>query len=365
MKQIHNISSYRAYMARRHFGSLDGIRAIAIIGVLWHHTTQPIEWLPMSARGFLGVDLFFVLSGYLIVTLMLRERDRHGHISLSKFYMRRTLRIFPVYYALLFILAILFGVVARGGGLAVPFMATLPFYVTYTSNWTAIDEGSLLAIAWSLATEEQFYLVWPPIEKYLKRALFPILGVLFVLNQLINYGVIFTEAHARLEVLQSTFTPILLGVLLAHLMHSKDWYERIHQAVGNRYASAVFALIIIALLNIYPLGTDISGTPRLLIHLAMVGFMASCVANEEHVLASVMKSKPIVQLGVVSYGMYLFHMLVVITAQAVLGRVGLDNMFVLFVVVMIGTYIVSELSFRFYEMPFLRLKKRWATAPTH
>ncbi|MGB1251523.1 MAG: acyltransferase family protein [Candidatus Promineifilaceae bacterium] len=362
MKQIHDISTFRAYLARRHFGSLDGIRAIAIIGVLWHHTTQPIDWLPMSARGFLGVDLFFVLSGWLIVTLMLRERDRSGDIALGKFYMRRTLRIFPVYYALLIVVAILFGVVARNSGLAAPFMATLPYYITYTSNWTAIDEGSLLAISWSLATEEQFYLIWPPIEKYLRPAVLPILGVLLVINQLINYGVIFVEQHAELEVLQSTFTPILLGVLLAHLMHSKEWFDRIQQLVGNRWASAVFGLLIVILLNVYPLGIDISGTPRLLIHFAMVGFLASCVVNESHVLADIMKWRPFAQIGIVSYGIYLFHMIVVIASQAILGRLGLDNMIVLFVVVMIGTYLVAEVSFRFYEKPFLKLKKRWATA---
>ena len=364
MKQIHDISAFRAYKARRYFGSLDGIRAIAIIGVLWHHTTQPVDWLPITARGFLGVDLFFVLSGWLIVTLMLRERDRTNDISLKKFYMRRTLRIFPVYYALLFVLAIGFGVLARDSSLAAPFLATLPYYITYTSNWTALDEGSLLVIAWSLATEEQFYLAWPPLEKYLKKAVLPILFVLVFINQLINYGIIFTAAHERLEVLQSTFTPILLGVLLAHLMHSQDWYERLHKLFGNKWASAAFFGIILVLLNIFPLGTDISGTPRLLIHFAMVGFLASCVLNEEHVLAGAMRWKPIGRIGIISYGMYLFHMLVVIVARPILERIGLDHMLILFVVVTIGTFIVAELSFRFYETPFLRLKARWSTT-TH
>lgn len=317
----------------------------------------------MTARGFLGVDLFFVLSGFLIVTLLLRENDRNGDISLRKFYMRRTLRIFPLYYGLLAVLTVLFGFVATNSGLAGPFMETLPFYVAYLSNWTARDEGSLLAIAWSLATEEQFYLVWPPLEKFLRAAILPILGALLIINQLINYEVIFAEAHARLEVLQSTFTPILLGVLLAHMMHSREWYERIRKTLGNEWASVALFVLIVVLLNIYPLGTDISGTPRLLIHLAMTTFIASCVVNEAHRLAPAMRWQPVVRLGIVSYGMYLFHMIVVIVSAAVLARLGMENMLLLFVVVLIGTYVVSEVSFQYYERPFLRLKERWSTAP--
>ena len=83
------------YLARKYFVGLDGIRALAIIAVVWHHVWQPQITLPILKRGFVGVDLFFVLSGFLISTLLIREKAKYGRISLKNFWMRRILRLVP------------------------------------------------------------------------------------------------------------------------------------------------------------------------------------------------------------------------------------------------------------------------------
>ncbi|HUR28086.1 MAG TPA: acyltransferase, partial [Planctomycetota bacterium] len=161
------------FRARRHFSALDGIRAISILAVLWHHTAAGLGGIALSSNGFLGVNMFFVLSGFLIVTLILREKDRTGGISLKRFYARRTLRIFPIYY--LVIAALLaYVLLVPETGFRADFLRELPYHLTYTSNW--IHSATILAIAWSLAAEEQFYLLWPPLEKYLARWILPILG---------------------------------------------------------------------------------------------------------------------------------------------------------------------------------------------
>lgn len=352
--------AYHAYHTRRFFTALDGIRAIAILGVIWHHTVAPFEWLPMSGRGFLGVDLFFVLSGYLIVTLLLRERERHGDISLRKFYMRRTLRIFPVYYGMLIALGILFYVVAPNNEMAVGFREHLPFYATYTANW--VHDVTIMSITWSLAAEEQFYLFWPPIEKFLHKWTLPIVAVFIFFNQLINFGVIFAEQHARLEILQSTFTPIALGVVLAHWLHNKERFEQLYRFVGQRWSPVVFGIGLLVAINI-PV-TDISGIVRLTIHLFMTLFIISCVVREDTVLHPVLKIKSLARLGVISYGMYLFHMFARHGSNVFLDRLGINVPFDLFIVTLISTIIIAELSFRFYETPFLKLKHRWATVQT-
>jgi peptidoglycan/LPS O-acetylase OafA/YrhL len=350
---------YEAYRTRRHFGSLDGIRAIAILGVLWHHTVPPWPTLPLTARGFLGVDLFFVLSGFLIVTLLLRERERNGEISLRGFYMRRTLRIFPLYYGLLALLALLLLVIVPGSGISADFRANLPFYLTYTSNW--IHDVSFLAIAWSLATEEQFYLLWPPLEKYLRRFVLPLLALFLVINQAINYGLLFPAAHARLEILQSTFTPILLGVLLAHILHHPQGYATIRRWIGQPFTPLLIALVLLGVVNLPPFGSDISGTPRLAIHLLMTLFVAASVVREDHLLRPLLAWSPLVRLGAISYGMYLLHMLVRHVAAAVLARLPFDLPFGIFLLTFVGTVIAAELSFRFWETPFLRMKERWSS----
>ena len=350
---------FAAFRARRFFTSLDGLRAISIIAVLWHHTVSPFPALPITSRGFLGVDMFFVISGWLIVTLILRERDRNGDIDLRKFYMRRTLRIFPIYYTLLAVMAIVFFVLADGGEMGAQFRSKFPFYITYTSNW--VHDVSILAVTWSLATEEQFYLFWPPIEKFLKGLAIPILIVFILFNQLINYGVIFTEQHGSLEILQATFTPIALGVLLAHIMHRKQGFDLTSRLLGMRWMPLALGVGLLVVINLPKFGSDISGTPRLLIQLLMTALLATCVVGKEHVLTKPFNHPLIVRIGVISYGLYLYHMLVRHVVYAVLERVGFRFPFDLFLLVLIGTYIVAELSYRLYESPFLKLKKRWSS----
>lgn len=353
------MTPYDAYRARRFFGSLDGLRAVAILAVIWHHTAPSLRFVPITARGFLGVDLFFVLSGFLIVTLLLRERNRQGEISLRAFYMRRTLRIFPVFYGMIAALSVLFFLVAPQADMAADFRAMLPFYLTYTANW--VHDVTFLSITWSLAAEEQFYLVWPPLEKYLRPYVLPIIGALLVVNQLINYRVLFAAQHAELEILQSTFTPILLGVLLAHLLHNPRGFAAVYQALGRRWAAPLVAIALAVAINWPAPFTDISGTPRLLIHLLMALLLASCVAREDHVLQPVLSWRPLARLGVISYGMYLFHMLVRHVAGAVLARLPLEIPYGLLLLTLVGTIVAAELSFRFYETPFLRLKERWSS----
>src|ERR1700724_4707970 len=100
--------AYREFRKTTGFGSLDGLRAFSILAVIWHHAGTANNSWRLLDRGFLGVDLFFVISGFLIVTLLLREQSSIGEISLKKFYIRRTLRIFPLYYGVILFLAVIY-----------------------------------------------------------------------------------------------------------------------------------------------------------------------------------------------------------------------------------------------------------------
>ena len=99
-------------MAVKRFGSLDGLRCLSILAVLWHHSGVDIDF-PLFHRGQLGVRLFFAISGFLITSLLIRERVRHGEVSLRKFYVRRSLRIFPLYYAILLTYVVVVAIVER------------------------------------------------------------------------------------------------------------------------------------------------------------------------------------------------------------------------------------------------------------
>jgi peptidoglycan/LPS O-acetylase OafA/YrhL len=143
--------NHKEYLKTRRFRGLDGLRALAIAAVVWHHSEKALP-ITLASRGFLGVDLFFVLSGFLICTLLLRERSKTGRISLADFWIRRILRLVPAYYCLLLALVIAYLVLKPGDPDTARLVEGLPAYALYYSNWAKPDAVNL-GITWSLATE--------------------------------------------------------------------------------------------------------------------------------------------------------------------------------------------------------------------
>ncbi|HEX8824759.1 MAG TPA: acyltransferase, partial [Archangium sp.] len=165
------LAPHQAFLNTKTFGALDGLRAFSILSVVLYHVAETHEGL--VGRLYLGVSLFFAISGFLITTLLLRERDKTGDISLKGFYARRSLRIFPLYYAVLGLYAALVFVSEKDPVVRGDFFSNLPAFLTYTSNWfvpPAADKRVIFYFAWSLATEEQFYLLWPGVMRALRRA---------------------------------------------------------------------------------------------------------------------------------------------------------------------------------------------------
>lgn len=354
---------HNQFLERRHFTSLDGVRCFCILGVLWHHTNPP-NYPQILTRGFLGVDMFFVLSGFLIVTLLLREQAATGTISLRKFYARRALRIFPVYYGILILLSLFYLLFKSQEASSATFFSVLPFYLTFTSNWSLVQAAGL-DIAWSLAAEEQFYLVWPAVEKLpYKRIVYVVLGVMILINQLMNFGVLdnlFISLYRSTEatkLLDTTFTPICLGIVLAHLLHRSRSFNVLFRGLGHRYTSIVLLLGVLGVINFAPF--DLAGFPRLLIQLLMTLWLGSLVIREDHALQSLMTVFPIARVGKISYGIYMYHIGAFAIATSVLRRISipweLGHSILLLVIGGLITVLIAELSYRFYEMPFLGWK---------
>jgi peptidoglycan/LPS O-acetylase OafA/YrhL len=350
--------SWQSYMARRQFGSLNGLRCLCILPVLWHHSMD-LDGLPLIlTRGFLGVDMFFVLSGFLIVTLLLREKQASGEISLRHFYMRRALRIFPIYYGVLILMTLAYLLLKPESENSQLLLTTLPYYLSFTSNWSVVQAANL-AIYWSLATEEQFYLLWPLLEKLLSsRLLYCVLTLLILVNQLINFGWI-DYSGAHLEILDTTFTPICLGVVVAHLLHHRRGFLLVFPLFSARYLSP-FYFVGLAILLLY-VPADLSGWPRLSIQLLMALWLASMLVNQKHMLSDVLDFPIIARIGEVSYGIYLYHMLGLALARSINQQLGIDfHGYGLFITGSFLVYFIAELSFRFYEQPFLRLKHKFS-----
>ncbi len=336
------------YLLNKRFASLDGLRAISIIAVIWHHTAPAGTNEVLAGIGAQGVQLFFAISGFLITTLLLRERERNGKIDLKAFYLRRSLRIFPLYYGTLALYIVLVYALERYSEVGQAFFHNLIYFATYTSNiFVALDGRVIFYFAWSLAAEEQFYLVWPPLlllAGSVKRASNILISVIVicVASQMVGL-------HA-FDIIQ---LPIVIGALLAIGLNNEAHFRWLYRILGQTWSAPVFfiALLFVLLSNALP------GFVASILFAALVG---ACVIREHHPLTPILCLKPISYLGSISYGMYMLHMLCKNLVSKILGVLQIHEPGIaVFLLTLIAATILAGLSFRYYESWFLNLKTRF------
>jgi peptidoglycan/LPS O-acetylase OafA/YrhL len=340
------MTTHAHFLAQKRFGSLDGLRALSILAVIWHHTAPTSVQGAWSHIGSEGVTLFFAISGFLITSLLLRERDRQGHIDLKAFYWRRALRIFPLYYTVLLLYVVLVWVMERHSAAGQAFFGNLPYFATYTSNlFVKMDDRTIFYFAWSLAAEEQFYLIWPPVLVLcatLSRAFWPVIGVI---------AVCIMGQFAGQKFLSAVPLAIVYGALMAMVLHTRAGYESVRRLLGFAGAPVVVLAFLLLAFGVWH-------WPPFATHLLFAALVIACVVREDHVLQGVLSLKPMAYMGMISYGMYMLHMLcknVVVKAGKFAG-LGTDS-FAIFPATLLLSVVAAGLSFRYYESIFLRLKK--------
>lgn len=358
------MSGHAAYMATRQFGSLDGLRFLCITAVIWHHTPIWPDLTGISvlfARGHTGVDFFFVLSGYLITTLLLREEAAEGRFSLRGFYWRRALRILPVYYLVVTLAAA--NAILRGG--ASEYLEILPFYYLFLANFIYVEHIPFLDPTWSLAVEEQYYLIWPALLLLLpRRWIGPVLGLLIAVNVLAGAGVFnalglsgFAAGPLYFAISGATFAPILMGSLAALVLHRPRGFALLAPVLGHRVAAPLCLAAVIAALAAFP--GALEGWPNLAVHGAMTATVIALVMREDNGLAPVLRLPPLVRIGQISYGIYLYHLFAHGIMLRLFEPLGLEGRWWLFLVAYYAlTILIAEISFRTYEAWFMRLRHK-------
>jgi peptidoglycan/LPS O-acetylase OafA/YrhL len=351
-------SAFATYRATRHFSSLDGLRALSIVPVIWHHSSLvPLPGL--LGKGPAGVQLFFVISGYLVTTLLLRERDEPQGIALGRFYARRALRIFPLYYAV-FGLVTLDALFAQASASRSHFLESWAYYATYTSNWWVdwqVPHAIIFGFAWTLAIEEQFYVMWPPVLRF-ARSSWPavaFMGVLLVLSQTVTWTGI--EAAFPAESFFRTFclglsSSIALGCLLAVALHHRVGFGVFSTLLSSRLAAPLALVASVACLAWH--------AHHLVFHLALCLWLASTVVNPNHGLAKLLNQPFVVRVGRLSYALYLTHFVAVGAARRLVGP---EAPWLVFLVALPFALLLAELAHHVIERPFLRFKARFG-APT-
>ncbi|MFT6310274.1 MAG: peptidoglycan/LPS O-acetylase OafA/YrhL [Porticoccus sp.] len=354
-------NAYIKFQNTRHFQSLDGLRCISILAVIWHHVAG--DQYPASSlffAGHHGVTLFFIISGFLITSLLIREKRRNRTIFLGKFYIRRALRIFPVYYGVIFIYSLLVYVIERDSQYGQSFFNNLIYFITYTSNYFVSLNGDrvIFYFAWSLAAEEQFYMLWPAIEKWLSDSMAILCALLLILLSLLasNHLIPLTEQGMVTLILENIAIPICVGVLLAHAMDHQTSFKKMFHLIENKLSFVIFSLISLIL---------ICYTNELLIvsYVALALALASAIISNNHSLNRILNSRFFVEIGTVSYGIYLFHMLALNLSRKLLpSQDNFTDLILyeasLFMLTSLIAFLVAKLSFRYFESYFLALKDR-------
>jgi peptidoglycan/LPS O-acetylase OafA/YrhL len=335
--------------------SLDGLRAVSVALVMASHAGNkagpagPHWWHLILGNGGLGVSVFFVLSGYLITALLLRELETVGTISLSDFYRRRVLRIFPAYYSLIFCVAILgaLGLVSLGASDILP-------PITFTTNYWPHQISWTLDHSWSLSVEEQFYLLWPGVlalsgrKRALRVAILLIVLAPFIrIAQHFWGGNLSAMLHTRIDTLMFGCAAALAGPSLA------DRARKL--APGYAIAAAVTAGLISPFLMdtfggayLYVFGYTLEGA-------CIVTVMLWLAGRPDSVVGRLLNSRLAVHVGVISYSIYLWQQLFMSPGNhSPLGEFPLNVGLAL---------IVAELSYRIIERPFLRFRPRARMEP--
>ena len=348
--------SFQEFLRQRRFPGLDGLRCLSILAVIAFHAFGHETSFRLVARGDLGVELFFAISGFLITSLLLRERMKTGKIALVPFYVRRALRIFPLYFAVLGLYLVIVFAFERDVAARAGFFQNLPAFATYTSNWfVPRDEGNrvIFYFAWSLATEEQFYLVWPVVLGLLPRTLLPccfmaaLLGTDVVAEAMIAAGTL-NASSLPVRIVASIAAPICAGSLVAALMHVERTFRWFHAVLGKPQSAAVLLLLVIALM-LWPVAPD----PTLAGLLALL--VAACALGSKHWLAPVLELPLVRYVGTISYGLYLLHMLALNVSKRLVPNASGP---LLFLVTLALAMLIASISYRFFEKPFLAWKER-------
>ncbi|CAN5282627.1 hypothetical protein BH11PLA2_BH11PLA2_35160 [soil metagenome] len=289
---------------------LDGLRAVAVLMVLIHHFVPPSDsgslFSKFVSRAGYGVEIFFVISGFLITHLLLREEFRNGRISLPLFYARRALRILPP--LVVFLLTMM--IAMQAGLLFIPevdLIASLLFVRNFVG--TSPETGHL----WTLAIEEQYYLLWPAVLvlirshrlRVLLTTCFIFLSPLwFELNRYIVHGDYLNMFRTDLRL-----APLAVGSLLALLLWapiSHRWL--IHRAINNSWfammAPGVIGLLFLANITHIPIVRSFVVTLNWII---IALFINCLVHNSQSTLTQLFEFRPLAWVGTLSYSLYLWQ----------------------------------------------------------
>ena len=372
--------------AEERVNELDGMRGIATILVISYHIFKRGDYFTTNAilhfitsltlYGWYALDTFFVLSGFLITGILLRTRDEKHYFK--NFYVRRSLRVFPLYYFVLALILLLMPVLDPDYVSQIP--KSLPYYLFYQQNWfhfmTSVTGTEHLSVTWSLAIEEQFYLLFPFLVFYTrKETLAKIAGAIIgvsILARILSVFLWTDVAQMTNFYFYNTFTrfeEISFGILIAIAFTYPQWKAKLSKIAMPVFLITYPALLIAEVITSREIGIPhpaYGNVPLTVIGYTMASIFASALIivltthDRTTFIRRFFRNKILTFFGDHSYSIYLFHMPVGLTMLDFMWRSGYRGwpFYFIYIGVTIGiTIFISTLTWNFLEKPMLNLKK--------
>ncbi|MEY2732247.1 MAG: hypothetical protein RLZZ523_118 [Actinomycetota bacterium] len=354
--------------SNRYIHSVDGLRAVAVIAVLLYHLG--IDWIP---GGFLGVDLFFVISGYVITGLILDSIARSGTLDLRAFYLSRIRRLVPALIAMVVFTTLFIGVYAPDT--VRRFIADIPYVLTGSMNWAlvsrqqdyfeAIGRPPLLQHTWSLAVEAQFYLIWPLvllfILRYFGKKNIPFAALAIALAS----GVALFAYSIRIDTQESAISHVYfgtdthsIGLFLGSALAVSWQPQNLSKEITKRAQDFVDFIGVIGLLGLLSTFLFINESDPTLYRIAFpLSALFGCatlisVVHPASRFAPILSTRPLIWIGERSYGIYLWHWIVFQLTRPSIDLVGDD--WALYALRILIVFALADISLRYIEIPVRR-----------
>ena len=354
--------------SNRYIHSVDGLRAVAVIAVLLYHLG--IDWIP---GGFLGVDLFFVISGYVITGLILDSIERSGGLDLRAFYISRVRRLVPALVAMVFFTTLFIGVYAPET--VRRFLADLPYVFTGSMNWALVNRQQdyfesvgrppLLQHTWSLAVEAQFYLIWPLVLLFVLRFFGKKNISLVALAIAIASGVALFIYSIQIDIKESAVSHVYfgtdthsIGLFLGSALAVSWKPQNLTKEITKRAQDFVDLIGVFGFLGLLSTFLFINESDPTLYRIAFpLSALFGCatlisVVHPASRFAPILSTKPMIWIGERSYGIYLWHWIVFQLTRPTLDLVGDD--WALYSLRVLIVFALADISLRYVEVPIRR-----------
>ena len=367
---------------RIYFENLDGLRFLCFLSVFFFHSfyTDSSELKTSSVyhfvkvgifgNGNIGVNFFFVLSGFLITFLLLEEKKLRGQIKLKNFWLRRILRIWPLFYSCVFFGFVIFPKLKLLLGQIPNETATPFFYLTFLNNFDflikGIPDSSILGVLWSVAIEEQFYLIWPMII-----FIFPIhkLWIPFSIIVLVNlvfrayYDTFLIHEHHTI----SCIGDMTIGAIGAWLINISENFKKQIETLSKSKIAAIYFIFIT--LFFFRQESLFSHYGIRIFERMIFAFIILLIILEQtfshNSFFKMSNFKTISKLGGITYGLYCLHFVGILITISITKKLALNtHLWQVFLldtsIALLLTIIISKISYTYFESPFLKLKDKYS-----